>query len=85
MSRSIAREVASRGITCNVVSPGPVDTEMIADLSDIARERLRGLTAVGRFATSDEVGLLVSYLCSRDAAFVTGAVIPIDGGLAMGM
>ncbi|MEY2967925.1 MAG: 3-oxoacyl-[acyl-carrier-protein] reductase [Actinomycetota bacterium] len=84
LARSLARELGSRGITVNVVAPGPVATDMTAALGE---ERLRELTTavpLGRMATVDEIAGVVSFLASKDAAYITGAVIPVDGGLGMG-
>ena len=84
LTRSIARELGSRGITANVVAPGPVATDMTAALGD---ERLAAITAgvpLGRIATPEEVAAAVVFLASPGAAFITGAVLPVDGGLGMG-
>jgi 3-oxoacyl-[acyl-carrier protein] reductase len=85
LARSLAREVGSRGITVNVVAPGMVDTDMIATLGDQRAEQLRSMVPLGRAATPDEVAGAVVFLSSDDAAYVTGAVLPVDGGLAMGL
>jgi 3-oxoacyl-[acyl-carrier protein] reductase len=83
-ARSIAREYGSRGITANVVAPGPIETEMIASLGDDWRERVVGQIPVGRVGTSEEVAAAVRFLASDEAAFITGAIVPVDGGMAMG-
>jgi 3-oxoacyl-[acyl-carrier protein] reductase len=83
-ARSIAREYGSRGITANIVAPGPIDTDMTSTLGDDWRERVATSVPVGRFGTSAEVAAAVRFLASAEAAFITGAVLPVDGGLAMG-
>jgi 3-oxoacyl-[acyl-carrier protein] reductase len=84
MARSIARELGSRGITANVVAPGFVDTEMTAELSDDRKQEILAGVPLGRYATPQEVSGVVTWLASDAAAYVTGAVIPVDGGLGMG-
>ena len=84
LARSLARELGSRNITVNVVAPGPVETDMTAALGE---KRLADLTAavpLGRMASPDEIAGVVTFLASADAAYITGAVIPVDGGLGMG-
>lgn len=84
LARSLARELGSRSITVNVVAPGPVDTDMTAALGD---ERMRALTdavPLGRVAHADEIAGVIAFLASDDAGYITGAVIPVDGGLGMG-
>ena len=84
LARSLARELGSRNITVNVIAPGPVDTDMTAALS---AERLADLAAavpLGRTASVDEIAGVVTFLASPAAAYITGAVIPVDGGLGMG-
>ncbi len=84
IARSLARELGSRGITVNVVAPGFVDTDMTAALSEERIDSLKAQIPLGRTATRDEVATVVRFLASEDAAYVTGAVIPVDGGLGMG-
>ena len=84
MARSIARELGGRGITANVVAPGFVDTEMTAELTDERKQEILGSVPLGRYATPQEVSGVVTWLASDAAAYVTGAVIPVDGGLGMG-
>jgi 3-oxoacyl-[acyl-carrier protein] reductase len=82
-TKAVAREVGSRGITANVVAPGFIDTEMTAALGDEVREAARGGIALGRFGTAQEVAAAVGYLASDPAAYITGQVIVIDGGMAL--
>ncbi|MBA2389048.1 MAG: 3-oxoacyl-ACP reductase FabG [Geodermatophilaceae bacterium] len=84
MARSIARELGSRNITANVVAPGFVDTDMTAALPAARKAELLGQIPLGRYAAPDEVAQVVRFLASDAAAYVTGAVIPVDGGLGMG-
>lgn len=83
-ARSLAREVGSRGITVNVVAPGFVDTDMTAELDEARRAEIVAGVPLGRYAQPDEVAGVVSFLAGPDAAYVTGAVVPVDGGLGMG-
>jgi len=85
LARSLAREVGSRGITVNVVAPGVVDTDMIASLGEQRVDQLLALVPLGRRATPADVAGAVAFLASDDAAYITGVVLPVDGGLAMGM
>ncbi len=84
LTRSIAREYGPRGITANVVAPGPIDTDMLAVLPDDKRAEMAQQVPVGRIGTPDEVAATVTFLASEPAAFITGAVIPVDGGIGMG-
>jgi 3-oxoacyl-[acyl-carrier protein] reductase len=85
LARSIAREYATRNITANVVAPGPIDTDMLAAVTEGRREDLRAAVPMQRLGTADEVAAVVRFLTSDEAAYVTGAVVPVDGGLGMGL
>jgi 3-oxoacyl-[acyl-carrier protein] reductase len=84
MARSLARELGSRSITANVVAPGFVETEMTDVLPEEKKAEYKAQIPLGRYATTDEVAATVTWLASDGAAYVTGAVIPVDGGLGMG-
>jgi len=84
LGRSLAREFASRGITVNLVAPGPIDTDMLAALGPKAVEAMVAQVPVGRIGTPEEVAAAVGFLTSEAAGFVTGTVLNVDGGLAMG-
>ncbi|MEU0520719.1 3-oxoacyl-ACP reductase FabG [Streptosporangium sp. NPDC006007] len=83
-ARSVARELGSRGITVNVVSPGFVETDMTAELDAARQEQIRKSIPLGRYASAEEIARVVRFLTGEDAAYITGAVIPVDGGLGMG-
>lgn len=83
-ARSVARELGSRGITVNVVAPGPVATDMTAALGDDRLAELTAMVPLQRVATPEEIAATITFLASDDAAYITGAVIPVDGGLGMG-
>ena len=83
-SRSLARELGSRGITSNVIAPGFVDTDMTAVLTDARREQVLGSIPLGRTAAAAEIASVIAFLASDEASYVSGAVIPVDGGLGMG-
>lgn len=84
MARSLSRELGSRSITTNVVAPGFVDTDMTAVLSDEQKQVIKTQVPLGRYGDPTEVASAVTWLASDGAAYVTGAVIPVDGGLGMG-
>lgn len=84
LARSMARELASRGITINVVTPGPVATDMFDELTDDQRAVMTSAVPLGRPAEVDEVAAAVAFLASDEAAYITGAVLPVDGGMGMG-
>jgi 3-oxoacyl-[acyl-carrier protein] reductase len=83
-ARSLARELGSRSITVNVVAPGPVATDMTAELGEERLAELAAAVPLGRVADPDEIAGAVAFLASDDGAYITGAVIPVDGGLGMG-
>jgi 3-oxoacyl-[acyl-carrier protein] reductase len=84
LARSLAREFASRSITVNVVAPGPIDTDMLAAVGDDRRELIGAAVPLGRLGDPAEVAAAVRFLASDGAGYVTGAVLPVDGGLGMG-
>ena len=83
-ARSLTRELGSRGITANVVAPGFIETDMTAALPEELQAQYRASIPAGRFATPAEVAGVVAWLASDEAAYISGAVIPVDGGLGMG-
>ena len=84
LARSLARELGSRNITANVVLPGFVETDMTAALPEQRRAEILGQVPLGRYATAEEVAGVITFLASDAAAYLTGAVVPVDGGLGMG-
>jgi 3-oxoacyl-[acyl-carrier protein] reductase len=84
LARSISRELGGRGITANVVAPGFIDTDMTAALPEERRTAYLSAIPAGRFAAPEEVAAAVRFLASPEAAYITGAVLPVDGGLGMG-
>ncbi|MCK3768249.1 3-oxoacyl-ACP reductase FabG [Microbacterium aerolatum] len=83
-ARSLTRELGARGITTNVVAPGFIDTDMTAELPEETQKQYKASIPAARFATPDEVAGVVTWLAGDDAAYISGAVIPVDGGLGMG-
>src|SRR5215212_7483298 len=84
LARSIARELGSRNITANVVAPGFVATDMTAELAEKRQQEILGQVPLGRYADADEIAGVVRFLASDAAGYITGAVVPVDGGLGMG-
>ena len=84
LARSLAKEFASRNITVNVVAPGPIETDMIASLTEQQREAMLAMVPTRRLGQPAEIAAAIEFLASEDAGFVTGSVLPVDGGLSMG-
>src|SRR3990170_4067460 len=84
LARPLARDLGSRGITYNVVAPGFVETDMTAELGDDLQKTYKSQIPLGRFCSADEAARVVRFVASDDAAYITGAVVPVDGGLGMG-
>lgn len=84
LARSITRELGARGITANVVAPGFINTDMTAELPEAQQLEYKKSIPLGRFASAEEVAKVVTWLTSDDASYISGAVIPVDGGLGMG-
>jgi 3-oxoacyl-[acyl-carrier protein] reductase len=84
IARSVTRELGSRGITANVVAPGFIETDMTAELPEATQAEYKKQIPAGRYATPAEVAKVITWLAGDDAAYISGAVIPVDGGLGMG-
>ena len=84
MARALAREYGSRGLTFNVIAPGFVEKDMTAELGDTLREKYVAAIPLGRFCTPSEVAAVVKFIASPEASYITGALIPVDGGMGMG-
>ena len=84
LTKTTARELASRGITCNAIAPGLITTDLTADLPEAATEALKGLTPLGYIGTVEDVAAAAVYLASEEARYVTGQVLGVDGGIVMG-
>lgn len=84
LARSLAKEFASRNVTVNVVAPGPIETDMLAALTDDQRDAMLAMVPAGRLGAPDEIAAAIGFLASDDAGYITGTVLPVDGGLSMG-
>ena len=84
MARSFSRELGSRSITANVIAPGFVETDMTADLDEKRRNDIAAQVPLGRFCSAEEIADVVAFIASSQASYITGAIIPVDGGLGMG-
>jgi len=85
LARSLTRELGSRNITANVIAPGFVDTDMTADLSEARRTEILASVPLKRYGSVEEIAAATAFLASDDAAYISGVVLPIDGGLGMGI
>ena len=84
MAKSLAKEFASRNITANVVCPGPIETDMLLALTDDQRDAMLSVVPAGRLGQRDEIAAAVEFLASESAGYITGTVLPVDGGYSMG-
>lgn len=84
LGRSLAKEFASRNVTVNIVAPGPIETDMLAALNEDQTAHMLDLVPLGRIGQPDEIAAAVAFLASEDAGYITGTVLPVDGGLSMG-
>ena len=84
MARSFARELGSRGITANVIAPGFVETDMTSSLDEKRRDEIAKSVPLGRFSSAQDIAVVVKFVASHEASYITGALIPVDGGLGMG-
>ena len=84
LGRSLAKEFASRNVTVNIVAPGPIETDMLAALTEDQHAQIVDLVPLSRVGNPDEVAAAVTFLASEDAGYITGTVLPVDGGLSMG-
>ena len=83
LSKTIARELGSKGITCNVIAPGFIETDMTKDLPQQVRDGVMNLMSVRRFGTPEDIAAATTFLCSEDAGFITGQTLCVDGGMTM--
>lgn len=82
-TKAVAKELSGRGVTANAVAPGYIDTDMTADLPEGAAEEIQGRIPLGRTGTVDDVADVVAFLASEEAGYITGQVIPVDGGMVV--
>jgi 3-oxoacyl-[acyl-carrier protein] reductase len=83
LTKSVAKELGSRGITCNAVAPGFIETEMTASLPEAMREHVEKTAPIGRLGTGEDIAGTVAFLCGPDSGYITGQVITVDGGLTL--